>query len=139
MEINLTSNDTILGVRGADHPVILYRDKDVPYTLSTDDEGVSRIDLTHEYMRFYRDYNIPYLELKHISRNALTYSFIPGDSLWGNKACAEDVKALRAASEACSAFLASSRKGRIQWRLEEKFQAYESDLRIPKRKTTTFQ
>jgi adenosine deaminase len=49
VEINLTSNDVILGIKGKDNPLSLYRAAHVPLALSTDDEGVSRIDITHEY------------------------------------------------------------------------------------------
>src|SRR5260370_17041953 len=48
VEISLTSNDVILGVSGNDHPFPLYLMFHVPLALFTDDEGVSRIDLTHE-------------------------------------------------------------------------------------------
>ncbi len=51
VEINLTSNDGILGVSGKDHPLPIYRKYHVPVSLSTDDEGVSRGDMTHEYVR----------------------------------------------------------------------------------------
>ena len=51
VEINLTSNDVILGVSAPWHPLPNYRAAGVPVALSTDDEGVSRIDLTHEYTR----------------------------------------------------------------------------------------
>ena len=46
VEINLSSNEGILGVKGAEHPFPLYRAAHVPVALSTDDEGVSRIDIT---------------------------------------------------------------------------------------------
>jgi adenosine deaminase len=48
VETNLTSNKVILGVEGKAHPFATYRKLGVPVALSTDDEGVSRIDLTHE-------------------------------------------------------------------------------------------
>ena len=48
VEINLTSNQIILGIEGKTHPFATYRKFGVPVALSTDDEGVSRIDLTHE-------------------------------------------------------------------------------------------
>jgi hypothetical protein len=51
VEINLTSNAVILGVKGAEHPFALYRRHGVPVVLATDDEGVLRTDLTHEYQR----------------------------------------------------------------------------------------
>jgi adenosine deaminase len=60
VEINLTSNDVILGVRGSDHPLPLYLKHGVPVALSTDDEGVSRIDLTHEYVRAAEDFALDY-------------------------------------------------------------------------------
>ena len=51
VEINLSSNDIILGVRGKDHPLATYLAAGVPVVLSTDDAGVSRIDMTNEYFR----------------------------------------------------------------------------------------
>ena len=46
VEICLTSNDVILGVRGAQHPLRQYLAAGVPVALATDDEGVSRSDMT---------------------------------------------------------------------------------------------
>jgi adenosine deaminase len=138
VEINLTSNDTILGVKGRDHPITAYRDREVPYALSTDDEGVSRIDLTHEYMRLYREYGVPYFELRHSSRNSLTYSFLPGDSLWESAACKKNLAQPDAIGAECAAFLQNSEKAQLQWELEERFRAFEDEQRIPKRKRTSF-
>ena len=76
VEINLTSNDQILGVRGAEHPFPAYRAAGVPVVLSTDDAAVERIDLTNEYVRAARDYGLSYAELKAIARAALVYSFL---------------------------------------------------------------
>ena len=138
VEINLTSNDMILGVSGLDHPIGLYRDYDVPYAISTDDEGVSRGDLTHEYMRFYTSYDIPYQELKYASRNSLTYSFLPGDSIWRNKDCAAALKGAGTPDAACEKFIEASKKAQLEWELELRFKDYENTLRIPKRKRKTF-
>src|SRR6266481_5998049 len=66
VEISLTSNDVILGVNGKDHPFSLYRMFGVPVALSTDDEGVSRIDLTHEYVRAVQTYDLHYADLKRM-------------------------------------------------------------------------
>jgi adenosine deaminase len=76
VEINLTSNDRILDVRGKDHPLPAYLAAGVPVVISTDDAGVSRIDLTNEYFRAVRDYGLGYRTLKVIARNALVYSFL---------------------------------------------------------------
>ena len=81
-EINLTSNDVILNVKGADHPLPMYRLYHVPVALSTDDEGVSRINLTHEYVRAAMTYPLSYSDLKQMVRTGLEHSFLPGDSLW---------------------------------------------------------
>jgi hypothetical protein len=75
VEVNLSSTDIILGVRGRDHPLPTYLAAGVPITLGTDDAGVSRINLTNEYFRATRDYGLSYQTIKTIARNALTYSF----------------------------------------------------------------
>ncbi len=85
VEINLTSNADILGISGKDHPFPTYRKAGVPVALSTDDEGVSRIDLTHEYQRAVEAYDLTYADLKGMVRNSLEYSFLPGASLWEEK------------------------------------------------------
>ena len=82
VEINLTSNDVILGVAGKDHPLPIYRKFHVPVALSTDDEGVSRIDLTHEYVRAAETYALSYADLKQMVRTGLEHDFLPGASLW---------------------------------------------------------
>jgi adenosine deaminase len=76
VEINLTSNDLILRVSGKDHPLPTYRAAGVPIVLSTDDAGVSRIDLSNEYFRAACDYRLGYRDLKAMARNSLTYSFL---------------------------------------------------------------
>lgn len=136
VEINITSNDVILGVKGAAHPLRFYMKKGVPVTLSTDDEGVSRIDITREYMRAALEHELGYRELKQISRNGLTYSFLPGASLWANAErtrpaapCASQRLGANKPSKACAAFLASSERARRQWALEAAFSAFEADPR----------
>jgi hypothetical protein len=76
VEICLTSNDVILGVSGARHPFPDYRAAGVPVTLATDDEGISRIDLTNEYQRAAETYGLGYRDLKQLARNSLAYSFL---------------------------------------------------------------
>jgi len=127
VEINLTSNDVILGVKGADHPLHLYRKAGVPFVLSTDDEGVSRIDLTNEYLRAVTEQGLTYLDLKAAARASLEYSFLPGPSLWA--APRTPVAACAKVGPACDAFLAGSRKATAQWRLEREFAAFEASGR----------
>ncbi|MEE7548493.1 adenosine deaminase, partial [Xanthomonas sp. Kuri4-1] len=82
VEVNLTSNDVILGVQGGEHPLAMYLAAGVPVVLSTDDAGVSRVDLTHEYQRAVQEQGLDYPTLKRIVRNGLSYSFLRGESLW---------------------------------------------------------
>src|SRR5260370_15629779 len=64
-------------VFGSDnHPLPTYLAAGVPIVLSSDDAGVSRIDLTNEYLRAARDFGLEYRALKAIARNALIYSFL---------------------------------------------------------------
>lgn len=123
VEINLTSNDVILGVKGADHPLALYRKAGVPFVLSTDDEGVSRIDLTNEYLRAVTEQGLGYADLKAAARASLEYAFLPGASLWASPRA--PVAACAKAGPACDTFLAGSRKAAAQWRLEREFEAFE--------------
>jgi adenosine deaminase len=76
VEINLTSNDVILGVTGSRHPLPIYMKYGVPVALSTDDEGVARSDITHEYVRAVRDYKLSYADLKKLSRTGLEHGFL---------------------------------------------------------------
>lgn len=77
VEINLTSNSFISGVRGQDHPVTLYRKYGVPYVISTDDAGVTRHNLANEYTLFASRYRPSYAEIKLASYNGLRYAFLP--------------------------------------------------------------
>jgi adenosine deaminase len=76
VEISLSSSDGILGITGARHPLRQYLKAGVPIIICTDDEGVSRSDLTNEYMRGVLEHDLSYAELKQISRNGLEYSFL---------------------------------------------------------------
>ena len=76
VEICLTSNDLILGVKGDRHPFPVYRKYGVPVVIATDDEGVSRSDMTHEYVRAVQAYGLTYAELKKIVRDSIAYSFV---------------------------------------------------------------
>jgi adenosine deaminase len=134
VEINLTSNEVILGVAGGDHPLPIYRRFGVPVALSTDDEGVSRIDLTHEYVKAVETFGLPYLDLKQMVRAGIEYSFLPGDSLWRDRgafrltvsACSSGKPGEDKPSPRCSAFLQKSEKARQQWELERRFRVFES-------------
>jgi adenosine deaminase len=133
-EINLTSNDIILGVVKEWHPLPSYRAAHVPVALSTDDEGVSRIDITHEYTRAVLDFGLTYLDLKRMARTSLEHSFLSGASLWAqpdsfttvNSACTAQPLGSENPTAKCLAFLNSSEKAAEQWQLEHRYQFFES-------------
>ena len=134
VEINLTSNEVILGLKGDDHPFPIYRKFGVPVALSTDDEGVSRIDLTHEYVRAAETYDLSYADLKNLARTGLEHAFLNGQNVWAKEddfalagsACSRDTLGSESPSRTCASFLASSEKAREEWELERRFRAFES-------------
>jgi hypothetical protein len=77
VEIGLTSNDVILGVRGSAHPLASYLSHGVPVVLASDDEGVSLSDLTHQYYRAVTEHHLDYPTLKGIVQNSIQFSFAP--------------------------------------------------------------
>ncbi len=131
VEISLTSNDVILGVSGEEHPLPVYMKYGVPVALSTDDEGVNRSDMTHEYLRAVEGYSLSYADLKRMARQSLEHSFLPGQSLWSQtkpdfravQLCAID--AAGNISHACGEFLAENEKAREQSKLETEFAKFE--------------
>jgi adenosine deaminase len=134
VEINLTSNDGILGIVAPHHPLPAYREAHVPVALSTDDEGVSRIDLTHEYVRAAMEYGLGYLDLKAMARASIEHSFLPGESLWEKPdgftrvkaACAGQAPGAGLPTADCLALLKSSEKAAEQWELEHRFAVFEA-------------
>jgi adenosine deaminase len=134
VEINLTSNDEILDIRGDDHPLPIYVKYGVPVALSTDDEGVARSDMTHEYLRALANYHFSYGEMKRMTRQSLEHSFLAGTSLWATTkgqfrpvaACAGNLG--RKPAHACSAFLSESERAREQWKLETAFAIFEEQF-----------
>jgi adenosine deaminase len=138
VEINLTSNDLILGVKGKDHPFPVYRKYGVPLTISTDDEGVSRAHLTQEYLRATLTYSLSYSDLKQIVRNSLEYAFLSGASYWATPEYHSPVAACAAGaqSKACRDFLTGSQKARLQFDLEQRFDRFERSTTMAARRAT---
>jgi adenosine deaminase len=134
VEINLSSNEGILGVTGSSHPFQYYRAGHVPVAFSTDDQGVSRIDLTHEYVRAANDYHLSYADLKHLARTGMEHNFLPGESLWAAPdvfstpaaACKGHVLGETKPASVCKSFLDAKEKAASQWELERRFREFES-------------
>ena len=136
VEICLTSNDVILGISKAQHPLATYLQYGVPVALATDDEGVSRSDISREYLKAAEDHGLGYAQLRTMARNSLQYAFLPGASLWADARkfiptaqCAKDIPASGSMSSSCKQYLMSSEKARLQWKLEEDFKTFENQYR----------
>lgn len=76
IEINFTSNAFILGVAGSAHPYNIYAAYGVPLVISTDDSGVSRNNLSHEYVMLASRYHPSYETIKRYVYNSISYSFL---------------------------------------------------------------
>lgn len=132
VEVNLSSNAAILEVEGKAHPYAWLRQRGVPTSLSTDDAGILRIDLTHEYVRAAGE-GATYEDLKNSARNAIAFGFLAGEGLWADpgtyrrpaKACAGQIGAEAAKAGTCADLLAASDKAREQWRHEALLAAFE--------------
>ncbi|MGW3956815.1 adenosine deaminase family protein [Streptomyces sp. NPDC004752] len=139
VEVPLTSNAQILGVKGREHPFETYRAYDVPTVLATDDPGVSRIDISHEYQYAAVTYGLSYPELKDLARASLQYAFLPGGSVWqGNPTatgyrpvagCRGETLGGDTPGPRCRRLLAASPRARVQWRQEAAFTAFEHTSR----------
>jgi hypothetical protein len=136
VEICLTSNDTILGVRGKDHPLPLYLKYGVPVALATDDLGISRSEMTLEYIKAVKEQGIGYVQLKTMARNSLEHSFTGGASFWKDARRFIPAAACRTAlpgatpdrfSPECQRFLENNQRARLQWELEKGFARFEKN------------
>lgn len=133
VEINLTSNDVILGVTGARHPLRTYLAYGVPVALSTDDEGVSRSEMTLEYRKAVEEQNVSYATLKAMARNSLEYAFVEGQSAWLDFDALTPVPACTPEAggwtgSPCQAWGSVHEKARLQASLEADLAAFEERL-----------
>lgn len=77
IEINLYSNEFILKVKDDQHPFTLYKEFNVPIVICTDDAGVLRSNLIHQYVLLAKRYkDVSYRDIKQYVFNSIDYSFI---------------------------------------------------------------
>ncbi len=82
VEINLSSNEFILGVKDDQHPIILYYTAGVPITISTDDAGILRTSITRQYVLLAKRYPfVTYKAIKTMVYNSIRYSFIEDERM----------------------------------------------------------
>ncbi|MBI1198015.1 MAG: adenosine deaminase [Phenylobacterium sp.] len=132
VEVNLLSNQSILEIDPKDHPYAWLRKKGVPVSLSTDDAGITRSDLSGDYAAAVRN-GATYDDLRTSARNAIAFSFLSGEGLWADpnvyrkptKACAGQI-GRDEPKGACADLIAASDKAREQWRYERLLKAFEA-------------
>jgi adenosine deaminase len=72
----LYSHEIVRDMRGRDNVMPIYLRHHVPIALCTDDEGVTRADLTDAFERAVLGYGITYPQLKTFAENSITYAFV---------------------------------------------------------------
>jgi adenosine deaminase len=104
----------------------------VPLALATDDQGVSRSDMTHEYLRAVEDQHLTYADLKRMARASLEHSFIAGQSLLDDgpvegyaPPCRLPLQGSGMPDATCQTRLDHSERARLQWQLEKAFVEFE--------------
>ena len=131
VEINLTSNSMILGVRGrAASAGRLPEGWGVPVALYRRRRNVERSEITREYQRevLVEDQGLDYLCLKKMVRTGMEHAFLPGQSLWADarkfvpvKECANERPAARPSGQPARNFcrrvrrLASNGNWKNRW------------------------
>ncbi|HEU4559176.1 MAG TPA: hypothetical protein VFS20_15045, partial [Longimicrobium sp.] len=133
VEIALTSNDVILGVRGKDHPLATYRAYGVPTALATDDEGVARSEMTREWVKAVEEQGLTYRDLKGMARTSLEHAFVRGASVWANARTFVPVTQCGGAggftAPSCAAFAQGNARATLQRNLELSFIDFERRVR----------
>jgi adenosine deaminase len=77
-----TSNEAILGVAVQDNQFGLLWEADVPVAIATDDEGLSRTNLTNEFAKIITAFDLSYAEVKYLAFSSLDMSFVSGKSIF---------------------------------------------------------
>ena len=75
VEIALSSNDLILGIKGKRHPLAAYLKYGVPVALVTDDAGVARSSMTLEFRKAVEEQAVDYRTLKRMVHNSIDFAF----------------------------------------------------------------
>jgi len=78
VEVCLSSNKHILGIKNGSHPVLTFLEKGIPISPASDDGGVNRSSLSREYLKFInRGYINTYSVIKQCVYNGVDHAFLP--------------------------------------------------------------
>ena len=77
VEINMLSNEFILGIKNDFHPFLLYHNSGVPIVITSDDMGVLRTSFTEQFAILAKRYkDISYKDIKGFIYNSIQFSFL---------------------------------------------------------------
>lgn len=77
IEINMISNEFILGIKNDFHPFMLYHQAGVPIVITSDDMGVLRTSFTEQFAILAKRYKaISYQDIKGFIYNSIQFSFL---------------------------------------------------------------
>jgi adenosine deaminase/adenosine deaminase CECR1 len=77
VEINMISNEFILGIKNDFHPFMLYHKSGVPIVITSDDMGVLRTSFTEQFAILAKRYKeISYKDIKGFIYNSIQFSFL---------------------------------------------------------------
>ena len=134
VEVCFSSNENILGLSADNHPIVLLHQHGVPYVLCSDDAGVNRSTFPGEFIKVAQAYpHFTYQDFKRMSYNSISYSFLPGDSIYESRKTYElkplfaDLKAIgwkRTPEQ--REFLSKHAKAKMEARLVREFVAFEN-------------
>jgi adenosine deaminase len=119
VEISLAGSRASTGAAPEGHPFRLYRRAGVPVVLSAGGEGVSRSNLTMEFVLAAQWFGLGYADLKELAYASLEHSFLPGESLFAGG----DYRRPRSPAPE------GSRKALLQQRLVDDFEAFEEAMK----------
>lgn len=135
VELCLTSNEVILDIAGRDHPFDLYRKYQVPISLNTDDDGITRSPLTMEFVKATERYDLAYSDIVELARNSLEYSFLTGTSLFEDGDYQTPIAEFKrhdfhsdSLTEEQQALIASNPKLRVQVAFETTLREFEASF-----------
>jgi adenosine deaminase len=92
--------------------------------------------LTQQFVDAVLTYHLPYATIKAINRNSLTYSFLPGKSIWQTPNEYRLIPECETFdSQSCHKFIQRNEKARLQWQLEKQLSAFECKWHTEHKKT----
>lgn len=133
VEICLESNKQILNVKGEKHPLRFFLEKKVKVVFGSDDPAVLGTDLSDQFITAFFDHNLSYLELKKIAFNSITFSFLPGNSIFkdNGEIKPEFIPAMQTGWSphgAVKATMEASEKAKMELDLLQQFAVFEQRL-----------